>query len=331
MRPPPQHLEQHVVAEQEQQARRARTRCRRPTPPRAQNASSTQRDQQRVLDDQVERERHEARAEAGQRERELDAFRRGDRADVLILHRCVNLERFEAERAGSWTALEAALRRAGDRPERLGADGVRELGALYRAAAADLAFARRRFPGDPRTRWLEALVVRARGAVYARVGPAGVAVGVPVARLLAAAGRAAGARAGRLAVPARARRRRRGLGRRRRAGAAAGIVPGQFQAAADPPAAGRDYTPAEAAEFSVARDDQQHPGDAGRVRRRDRVRRADRAGARLQRAAAGDAGRAGGRRRPRDRVPAPGLRARAAGALLHRRAAGSPGCAWAGR
>src|SRR5262245_45274617 len=71
----------------------------------------------------------------------------------------VNLERFEAERSSRWEALEAALKRAGDRPERLGADGVRELGGLYRATAADLALARRRFPGDPRTRWLEALVL----------------------------------------------------------------------------------------------------------------------------------------------------------------------------
>ena len=44
----------------------------------------------------------------------------------------------------------AALRRAGDRPERLGAGGVRRLGELYRAAAADLAFARRR---SPAIRW----------------------------------------------------------------------------------------------------------------------------------------------------------------------------------
>src|SRR3954447_6698068 len=79
-------------------------------------------------------------------------------------------ETFTAERGEAWAALDAALRRAGDRPERLGGDGVRELGALYRAAAADLAFARRRFPRDPLTGRLEALVVRARAAVYARAG-----------------------------------------------------------------------------------------------------------------------------------------------------------------
>src|SRR4051794_33203651 len=79
-------------------------------------------------------------------------------------------ETFESERGPAWTALDAALRKAGDRPERLGAAGVRELGGLYRAAAADLAFARRRFPRDPLTARLEALVLRGRAAVYARSG-----------------------------------------------------------------------------------------------------------------------------------------------------------------
>ena len=41
---------------------------------------------------------------------------------------------------------------------------------LYRAAAADLAFARRRFPGEPLVARLEALVLRARATVYARAG-----------------------------------------------------------------------------------------------------------------------------------------------------------------
>jgi uncharacterized membrane protein SpoIIM required for sporulation len=163
----------------------------------------------------------------------------------------VNLERFEAERAEDWQALEQALRRAGDRPERLGADGVRSLGALYRSAAADLAFARRRFPGDPRTRWLEALVLRARGAVYARAGRRASLrrfilrgywrrLAERPALLLAAWAC--------LLVPA-------GLGAAWGAAdpaTAAGIVPAQFQAAADPPAAGRDYAPAEAAAFSTA-------------------------------------------------------------------------------
>jgi uncharacterized membrane protein SpoIIM required for sporulation len=163
----------------------------------------------------------------------------------------VNLDRFEREREADWAALDAYLKRAGDRPERLGADGVRRLGALYRGAAADLAFARRRFPGDPRTARLEALVVQARATVYARSGRRGSLrsflsrgywvrlrerpwlVAAAWAILLAPA--ALGALWGALDP-----------------GAAAGLVPGQFQAAADPPAAGRDYDAATATAFSAS-------------------------------------------------------------------------------
>ena len=55
---------------------------------------------------------------------------------------------------------------AGRRPERLGAERVLRLGALYRAAAADLATARRRYPGDPAIARLEDLVNRSRHLVY---------------------------------------------------------------------------------------------------------------------------------------------------------------------
>jgi uncharacterized membrane protein SpoIIM required for sporulation len=158
---------------------------------------------------------------------------------------------FAAERGDAWSALDAALREAGDRPEKLGPDGVRELGALYRAAAADLAFARRRFPRDPLTGRLEALVVRGRASVYARAGrrrsvwrfllrgywrrlaerPA-ILLAAWLCLLVPAAAGAAWA-AGDPAT-------------------AAGLVPGEFQAAADPPASGRDYSPGEGAEFSAA-------------------------------------------------------------------------------
>ena len=57
--------------------------------------------------------------------------------------------RFVEERSAGWAELEGLLDRAKGRPERLGPDGVRRLGALYRGAAADLGFARRAFPGDP--------------------------------------------------------------------------------------------------------------------------------------------------------------------------------------
>jgi uncharacterized membrane protein SpoIIM required for sporulation len=158
---------------------------------------------------------------------------------------------FASERDRAWTALDAALRRAGDRPERLGPDGVRELGALYRAAAADLAFARRRFPRDPLTGRLEALVLRGRAAVYARAGrrqsvwrflvrgywrrlaerPA-----ILLAAWLCLLAPAAAGAAWAAADPA----------------TAAGVVPAQFQAAADPPASGRDFGAGEGAEFSAA-------------------------------------------------------------------------------
>jgi uncharacterized membrane protein SpoIIM required for sporulation len=82
----------------------------------------------------------------------------------------VKLERFLDERQPGWTGLEALLREAGAKPERLGPERLRLLGRLYRAAAADLAFARRDFPHDPVTRRLERLVIDGRQAVYADSG-----------------------------------------------------------------------------------------------------------------------------------------------------------------
>jgi uncharacterized membrane protein SpoIIM required for sporulation len=78
----------------------------------------------------------------------------------------VTLERFFRERQSAWRELEELARSARRQPERLGPDGVRRLGALYRAAAADLALARRRFPADPVVARLEQLVGRARHLVY---------------------------------------------------------------------------------------------------------------------------------------------------------------------
>ena len=56
------------------------------------------------------------------------------------------------------------------RPARLGAARVRRLGTLYRATVADLAFARRRFPGETVTLRLEERVGRARSLVYQAPG-----------------------------------------------------------------------------------------------------------------------------------------------------------------
>jgi uncharacterized membrane protein SpoIIM required for sporulation len=65
-----------------------------------------------------------------------------------------------------WAELERLLDDARRRPARLGPDGVRLLGARYRATAADLAIARRRFAGDPVVARLDRLVDRARQVVY---------------------------------------------------------------------------------------------------------------------------------------------------------------------
>ncbi len=77
-----------------------------------------------------------------------------------------NLDAFVADRSPAWSELEDLVDRAGRRPERLGADGVRRLGAVYRSAIADLAFARRLYAGDPVVARLEHLVDRSRHTVY---------------------------------------------------------------------------------------------------------------------------------------------------------------------
>jgi len=162
----------------------------------------------------------------------------------------VTLAEFGAQRGEDWRRLQDALARAGGRPERLGPDGVRELGALYRGAAADLAYARRRFPGDPVVARLEALVVAGRGAVYGQTSRGGsvrafVTRGywrrlaerpllILVAWLLLLAPAAAGA-----------------VWAAGDPGAALGLVPGELQAAADPPREGRDFDAATASAFSA--------------------------------------------------------------------------------
>jgi uncharacterized membrane protein SpoIIM required for sporulation len=163
----------------------------------------------------------------------------------------VRLDAFESERGPAWRRLRELLARAGGRPERLAPDEVRELGALYRQAAADLAYARRRFPGDPLVGRLEALVVAGRGAVYGQAGRRGSLraflsrgywrrlaerpVPLLVAWLL-------------LLGPALAA----GLWAASDPAAALGLVPGGLQSAASPPPEGRDYGAAEGAAFSVA-------------------------------------------------------------------------------
>ena len=69
-------------------------------------------------------------------------------------------------REPSWTELDSLVSSSTGRPERLGAAGVRRLGELYRAAAADLAYLRRAWPSRPEPAALQELVARARTLVY---------------------------------------------------------------------------------------------------------------------------------------------------------------------
>ncbi|HKN91224.1 MAG TPA: hypothetical protein VJ622_13175, partial [Acidimicrobiia bacterium] len=79
----------------------------------------------------------------------------------------MNLDAFVRQRTPEWEELGRLVQSARRRPERLGPAGVRRLGSIYRAVAADLALARRRWPGDPVTVRLEDLVGRSRHLVYA--------------------------------------------------------------------------------------------------------------------------------------------------------------------
>jgi uncharacterized membrane protein SpoIIM required for sporulation len=73
---------------------------------------------------------------------------------------------FAATRGPAWEELAGLTAAARGRAWRLPAADVLRLGARYREAAADLAYARRRFGDDPVTRRLETLVLRARPLVY---------------------------------------------------------------------------------------------------------------------------------------------------------------------
>jgi uncharacterized membrane protein SpoIIM required for sporulation len=79
----------------------------------------------------------------------------------------MDVDRFAADRTAGWDELQALVRAAGTRPQRLGSEPLLRLGRRYRAATADLALARRLFPGHPVTRRLERLVTDARQSVYA--------------------------------------------------------------------------------------------------------------------------------------------------------------------
>jgi len=80
----------------------------------------------------------------------------------------MKLNRFIDDRQGRWGQLEALIAAAGKRPERLPVDEIRNLASGYRSVAADLAIARRNFPGDPLVGRLERMTLAARALVYER-------------------------------------------------------------------------------------------------------------------------------------------------------------------
>ena len=83
----------------------------------------------------------------------------------------MQLSTFIIDRKATWDEFETLLARADGRGERLAGNELARLGRCYRAAAADLAQARRAFPGDPVTQRLEGLVGAGRTKVYA-IAPA---------------------------------------------------------------------------------------------------------------------------------------------------------------
>lgn len=81
------------------------------------------------------------------------------------------VDEFIAQRSPVWNELDELVQRGGSRPaRRLGALDVRRLGRSYRATSADLAIARRAYPGHPLIARLEQLVRTGRSAVYHSVG-----------------------------------------------------------------------------------------------------------------------------------------------------------------
>lgn len=77
------------------------------------------------------------------------------------------VDRFVSRRRADWERLESLIRLGGGRRVgALSAQEIVELGYLYRRAAADLAVARRDYPGDRVALYLNQLVGRAHAVVY---------------------------------------------------------------------------------------------------------------------------------------------------------------------
>ena len=151
----------------------------------------------------------------------------------------MNLDAFVRDRNEAWSRLETLVRDAKRRAESLGPEGVLELGGLYRAAAADLALARRAFPGDPVVARLERLVAAGRTLVYAvpsRRGGLLRFVTHGYWRLVAERRLLLAVSATLLAAPALLS----GAWALEDPGAASGLVPGEYQSVTQPRAEGQD-------------------------------------------------------------------------------------------
>ncbi len=80
----------------------------------------------------------------------------------------MDLERFIQERDADWKRLDALLQHAGRSLGALGKDDLRDLGALYRQTASDLARAQAAAVDADLIEYLTGLVVRGHGAIYRR-------------------------------------------------------------------------------------------------------------------------------------------------------------------
>src|SRR5436190_11005744 len=76
------------------------------------------------------------------------------------------IERFVARRRARWERLSELLDRAKSPRRRLSVDELDELARLYRQTTGDLAIARRDFPDDRSTLFINQLVTRAHSILY---------------------------------------------------------------------------------------------------------------------------------------------------------------------
>ncbi len=129
------------------------------------------------LDQRVEQAGEEAGADPDDGHRDPNTFGCRDldvvvdgHAETVDQSPDMDVETFTRDRQTGWDELRVRCDRAGRRPDRLPPDEIRQLGEGYRSAAADLEYARRRYPSTPTVARLEALVAAARPLVYPR-GP----------------------------------------------------------------------------------------------------------------------------------------------------------------